>query len=85
MIQRIFAFSMLLLTCCVAAQVEKEIPPPYNIKTVSFVQNSQNAIPIFRLGDTFQFQFDDLYGNEANYFYTWDSQQDERLLQRWNW
>ena len=27
-------------------------------------------IPIFRLGDSFQFQFDDLFGTEANYFYT---------------
>jgi hypothetical protein len=52
------------------AQIEKEIPPPYNIKTVTFVQNDQNTIPIFRLGDSFEFQFDDLYGTEANYFYT---------------
>ncbi|MDR6966896.1 hypothetical protein J2X31_000896 [Flavobacterium arsenatis] len=49
---------------------EKEINPPYNIKTVTFVQNNQNVIPIFRLNDGFQFQFDDLYGDEANYFYT---------------
>ncbi|MCZ8089584.1 DUF5103 domain-containing protein [Flavobacterium sp.] len=52
------------------AQIEKEITPPYNIKTVTFVQNDQNTIPIFRLGDSFEFQFDDLYGTEANYFYT---------------
>jgi hypothetical protein len=49
---------------------EKETVPPYNIKTVSFVHNGQNVIPIFRLGDGFQFQFDDLYGDEANYYYT---------------
>lgn len=52
------------------AQIEKEIAPPYNIKTVTFVQNELNVIPIFRLGDGFEFQFDDLYGTEANYFYT---------------
>jgi len=52
------------------AQIEKEIAPPYNIKTITFVQNEQNMIPIFRLGDSFQFQFDDLFGTEANYFYT---------------
>jgi hypothetical protein len=51
------------------AQVENEIVPPYNIKTVSFVQNNQNVVPIFQLGDTFQLQFDDLYGNDASYFY----------------
>ena len=51
------------------AQTVNEVVPPYNIKTVSFIQNGQNQIPIFKLGDGFQFQFDDLYGNEANYYY----------------
>lgn len=51
------------------AQTANEVIPPYNIKTVSFIQNGQNQIPIFKLGDGFQFQFDDLYGNEANYYY----------------
>lgn len=51
------------------AQTANEVIPPYNIKTVSFIQNGQNQIPIFKLGDGFQFQFDDLFGNEANYYY----------------
>jgi hypothetical protein len=51
------------------AQVENEIVPPYNIKTVSFVQNNQNVVPIFQLGDAFQLQFDDLFGNDTSYFY----------------
>lgn len=51
------------------AQVEKEVNPAYNIKTVSFTQNGQNIVPIFQLGDTFELQFDDLFGNEANYYY----------------
>lgn len=49
---------------------EEEITPPYNIKTVSFVQNNENVIPIFRLGEGFQLLFDDLFGDEANYYYT---------------
>ena len=48
---------------------ENEVVPPYNIKTVSFSQNNQNQVPIFKLGDGFLFQFDDLFGNEANYYY----------------
>ena len=32
---------------------EKEIYPPYNIKTVTFVQNNQNTIPVFRMNDSF--------------------------------
>lgn len=51
------------------AQVQKEIAPPYNIKTISFVQSEQNVIPIFKLGEGFQLQFDDLFGNDADYYY----------------
>ncbi|WP_432672863.1 DUF5103 domain-containing protein [Flavobacterium sp. SM2513] len=47
-----------------------EIIPPYNIKTATFVQNGANVVPIFNLREGFQFQFDDLFGDEANYFYT---------------
>lgn len=60
---------LLLFITSAAAQVENEVSPPYNIKTVSFVQNNQNVIPIFPLGSGFQLQFDDLFGNEADYFY----------------
>jgi hypothetical protein len=44
--------------------------PPFNIKTISFVQNGRNVIPFFKLGDAFEIQFDDLYGDEADYYYT---------------
>ena len=53
----------------VSAQTEKEVTPPYNIKTISFVQNERNIIPILKLGEGFQLQFDDLFSNEANYYY----------------
>ncbi|PKW29409.1 DUF5103 domain-containing protein [Flavobacterium lindanitolerans] len=66
-------YFIILLACLfsglVTAQVQNEIDPPFNIKTVSFVQNGQNVIPIFNLQEGFQLQFDDLYGNEANYYY----------------
>lgn len=48
---------------------EKEVNPPFHIKTISFVQNGQNVIPLFQLGDSFQLQFDDLHGTEDNYYY----------------
>ena len=70
MIKTIFAHFFLLFTVSSSfAQAEKEVVPPYNIKTISFVQNEQNIIPILNLGEGFQFQFDDLFGNEANYYY----------------
>ena len=68
--KKLFSTCLFLITVLSFSQAEKEVSPPYNIKTVSFVQNGQNAIPIFQLGDSFQLQFDDLYGNEANYYYT---------------
>ena len=60
-----FVFFLTLAT----AQVQNEMIAPYHIKTVSFVQNNENVVPIFELGSTFEFQFDDLFGNEANYYY----------------
>ena len=59
----------LFIITSAAAQVETEVAPPYNIKTVSFVQNNKNVVPIFKLGEGFQLQFDDLFGNEADYYY----------------
>lgn len=68
-----FLFQNLLLffifTFAKAQEVQKEVIPPYNIKTVSFVQNGNNVVPIFELGSTFELQFDDLFGNEANYYF----------------
>jgi Domain of unknown function (DUF5103) len=66
-------FIKIIFLFCIStlmAQMETEVVPQFNIKTVTFVQNNQNATPVFRLGDGFEFQFDDLFGNEANYYYT---------------
>jgi hypothetical protein len=68
--RNLFLFVICLISSFSLAQAEQEIAPPYNIKTATFIQNNINAIPIFRLGDSFQFVFDDLYGDEANYYYT---------------
>jgi len=64
-----FTILMLLSFHCSFAQVENEIAPPYNIKTAGFLQDNQNVVPIFPLGNGFQFVFDDLFGNEADYYY----------------
>ncbi len=59
----------LFFSSVTAQQVQNEVEPPYNIKTVSFVQNGSNVIPIFELGSSFAFQFDDLFASEANYYF----------------
>lgn len=60
---------LLFIFISATAQVENEVAPPFNIKTVSFFQNNQNVVPVFPLGSGFQLQFDDLFGNEADYYY----------------
>jgi hypothetical protein len=60
---------MLFFGLAATAQVLQEVAPPYYIKTVSFVDATQNVIPIFELGTPFELHFDDLYGNEADYYY----------------
>jgi len=67
---RFFTAALLLLFAVTSAQVETEIQAPYNIRSIMFTQSGgQNLIPIFTLNDPFTLQFDDLYGNEANYYY----------------
>lgn len=63
-------FALFFISLASAAQVQQEIAPPYNIKTVSFRQGDANVFPYFRLGESFIFVFDDLFGNEANYYYS---------------
>lgn len=63
-------FWITLFSLCSNFAQEVEVAPPYNIKTISFVQNGQNMLPLFQLGDGFELQFDDLFGNEANYYFT---------------
>lgn len=60
---------LIFIVTSAVAQTEIEVAPPYNIKTASFTQSGNNVVPIFELGTGFQFQFDDLFGNEANYYY----------------
>ena len=67
--KHLFSCILLLFFYSFCNAQEKEVLPPYNIKTATFVQNNQNAIPVFSLSDSFGFQFDDLYGDEANYYY----------------
>ena len=67
---KISSFIALLFFNFINAQVGIEQEPPFNIKTISFVSNGRNVIPFFKLGEAFQLQFDDLYSDEADYYYT---------------
>lgn len=62
-------FVCVAFSSAVWSQPVMEVAPPYNIQTVTFLVNNQNSVPLFALGDSFKLQFDDLFGNEANYYY----------------
>ena len=61
---------LLLLPFTIVAQQLQEMPPPYNIKTVSFIQSGENVYPYFKLGESFQLAFDDLFIVSLRVFFT---------------
>ena len=53
------------------SQIAQEVPEPGFIKTVQFNQNSTTgtSLPIVRLGSQLRLSFDDIIGDERDYFY----------------
>lgn len=53
------------------AQPEEETLPPNYIYSIQFNENTtqQNGNPIFRLGEGLSMSFDDIIGDEADYYY----------------
>lgn len=67
----IFTFS-LLVSFCLQAQVEpmKEVAPPSFIKSIELAgTNKGDQFPVLRLGDPLNVTFDDINGDEADYYY----------------
>lgn len=69
---RFYYIALIIFLCpfIAAAQMQQEISPPYNLKTAYFQNSEGSKYPFFRLGEAFTFAFDDLFGNEANYYYS---------------
>ena len=62
----------LTIPALILCQVQ-ETPPPKYIKTIEFRGNTPQAqLPIIKLGERFQLTFDDLVGDERDYFYKID-------------
>lgn len=51
------------------AQKINEVAPPYYIKSISVNTGAEAVYPMFRLGDYFNIEFDDLLAQSSNYFY----------------
>ena len=55
----------------IIGQKATETPAPPYIKTVQFYGNTaQSQLPLIQLGETLNLSFDDIIGDEANYYYT---------------
>lgn len=52
----------------VQAQAPQNFTADY-IKTVGFMSNNRAVNPFFQLGDSFTLEFDDLYGDDSDYYY----------------
>ncbi|WP_121667726.1 type IX secretion system plug protein [Mesonia aquimarina] len=64
------AFSLLFCSYFLNAQVHETMPPEY-IRTISFNGETEfSGTPIVKLGAPISIEFDDLIGDEADYFYT---------------
>lgn len=50
-------------------QVQEEINPPNNIKTIIFTGPTEDQFPIVQLGDPINLSFDDLTASEQDYYY----------------
>ncbi len=63
----------LLFSTFTFAQIESELEPPDYIKTITFKSNTnESQLPILKLNDRLQLNFDVLNGDEDDYYYTID-------------
>ncbi|MCM4160061.1 DUF5103 domain-containing protein [Antarcticibacterium flavum] len=66
-----FAWALLLFSGIIVAQPKLDVPAPNYIKTIEFTGNSGiTGNPVIALGETLTLKFDDIIGDEADYYYT---------------
>ncbi|MEX0316204.1 MAG: type IX secretion system plug protein domain-containing protein [Allomuricauda sp.] len=51
------------------AQVQEEVNPPENIKTIVFKGPTEDQFPVILLGESITLEFDDLTASEQDYYY----------------
>ncbi|MEO0528355.1 MAG: DUF5103 domain-containing protein, partial [Bacteroidota bacterium] len=59
----------LLFVSSLFAQVQEEVDPPPNIKSIIFKGPTEDQFPIVQLGENITLEFDDLLANEQDYYY----------------
>lgn len=51
------------------AQVQEEVNPPSNIKSIVFTGPTEDQFPVIKLGESMTLEFDDLTATEQDYYY----------------
>lgn len=67
-----FMLKHILFLLCVQitwCQVQNEIDPPSNIKSITFKGPTEDQFPIIKIGESMFLDFDDLLANEQDYYY----------------
>lgn len=68
---RFLLLSLIFLTGCMAAQERIETPAPNYIQSIELKGNSTvTGNPVIELGESLHLKFDDIIGDEADYYYT---------------
>ena len=68
---RFFIKQLLLLffTINLFAQVQEEVNPPYNLKTIIFKGPTEDQFPVIKLGEQMLLEFDDITASEQDYYF----------------
>lgn len=67
--KNIFYIFFLLFSLKLFAQKVSEKEPPFNIKSISINKGAESIYPIFKLGEVFSLEFDDLLAQNSDYYY----------------
>ena len=51
------------------AQVQEEVHPPDNIKSIIFKGPTEDQFPVIKIGEPIYLEFDDILANEQDYYY----------------
>jgi hypothetical protein len=62
-------FILLFLVSQTFAQVQEEINPPENIKSIVFKGPTEDQFPVVQIGDPIYLEFDDILASEQDYYY----------------
>ncbi len=59
----------LLFASSIFAQVQEEVNPPENIKSIIFKGPTEDQFPVVKIGEQIRLEFDDILANEQDYYY----------------